>query len=34
MEDLLRVSSWKWVTAAELAAGGLEQVLKTFPGLP
>jgi hypothetical protein len=34
MEDLLHVSSWKWVTAEELAAGGLEQVLKTFPGLP
>jgi len=34
MEDLLRVSSWKWVTAEELAAGGLEKVLKTFPGLP
>jgi len=34
MEDLLRASSWKWVTAEELAAGGLEQVLKTFPGLP
>jgi hypothetical protein len=34
MEDLLHVSSWKWVTAEELAAGGLEQALKTFPGLP
>jgi hypothetical protein len=34
MEDLLRVSSWRWVTAEELVAGGLEQVLKTFPGLP
>lgn len=33
MEDLLRVSSWKWVTAEELAEGGVEQVLDTFPGL-
>jgi len=34
MEDLLHVSSLKWVTAEELAAEGMEQVLKTFPGLP
>lgn len=34
MENLLQVSSWRWVTAEELAVGGLEQVLKTFPGLP
>jgi hypothetical protein len=34
LEDLFHVSSWKWVTAEELAAAGLEQVLKTFPGLP
>ncbi len=34
MEDLLSATSWKWVTAEELAAGGLGQVLKTFPGLP
>jgi hypothetical protein len=34
MEDLLQASSWKWVTAEELAAWGMEQVLKTFPGLP
>jgi hypothetical protein len=33
MEDLLQVSSWKWVTAEELAVGGLKHVLKTFPGL-
>jgi hypothetical protein len=33
MEDLLHVSSWKWVTAEELAVGGLKQILKTFPGL-
>ena len=39
MEDLLQVSSFfrekgRWVTAEELAAGGLKEVLKTFPGLP
>ena len=33
MEDLLQASSWKWVTAEELAVKGLEQILKTFPGL-
>jgi hypothetical protein len=33
MEDLLQASSWKWVTAEELAAGGVKQILKTFPGL-
>ncbi|MBU4371886.1 MAG: hypothetical protein L6300_10115 [Syntrophaceae bacterium] len=39
MEDLLQVSSFyrekgRWVTAEELAAGGLQEVLKSFPGLP
>jgi hypothetical protein len=39
MEDLLQISSFyrekgRWVTAEELAAGGLKEVLKTFPGLP
>jgi hypothetical protein len=39
MEDLLQVLSFyrekgRWVTAEELAEEGLEQVLKTFPGLP
>jgi len=39
MEDLLQVSSFfrekgRWVTAEELAAGGLKEILKTFPGLP
>jgi hypothetical protein len=39
MEDLLQVLSFyrekgRWVTAEELAEEGLEQILKTFPGLP
>jgi hypothetical protein len=39
MENLLQVLSFyrekgRWVTAEELAEEGLEQVLKTFPGLP
>ena len=34
MEDLFQASSWKWITAEELAAEGMQQVLKTFPGLP
>jgi len=39
MENLLQISSFfrekgRWVTAEELAAGGLKEVLKTFPGLP
>lgn len=39
MEDLLQIGSFyrekgRWVTAAELAEEGVEQVLKTFPGLP
>jgi hypothetical protein len=34
MEDLIQASSLKWMTAEELAAVGLAQVLKTFPGLP
>jgi hypothetical protein len=39
MEDLLQISSFfrekgRWVTAEELAAEGLQEVLKTFPGLP
>lgn len=34
MEDLLHASSWKWITAEELASGGLERVLRTFPCLP
>ncbi|MBU2054566.1 MAG: hypothetical protein KJ936_07705 [Proteobacteria bacterium] len=39
MEDLLQVSSFyrgrgRWVTAEELAEEGLEQIMKTFPGLP
>jgi hypothetical protein len=33
MEDLLRVSSWKWVTAEELAIDGVDEALETFPGL-
>ena len=38
MEDLLQFASFyrgkgKWVTAEELAGEGMEQVLKTFPGL-
>lgn len=39
MEDLLQVTSFyrgrgRWVTAEELTGEGLEQILKTFPGLP
>lgn len=34
MEDLFQASSWKWITAEELAAEGMQQVLTTFPGLP
>jgi hypothetical protein len=39
MEDLLQVSSFyrgkgRWVTAKELMGEGVEQILKTFPGLP
>ena len=39
MEDLLQVPSFyrgrgRWVTAEELTEEGLEQILKTFPGLP
>ena len=39
MENVLQFSSFfrgkgKWVTAEELAEEGIEQVLKTFPGLP
>ena len=39
MENLLQILSFyrekgRWVTAEELAEEGLEQVLKTFPGLP
>jgi len=39
MEDLLQVTSFyrgrgRWVTAGELAEEGMEQILKTFPGLP
>jgi len=39
MEDLFQISSFyrgkgRWVTASELMGEGIEQVLKTFPGLP
>jgi len=39
MEDLLQAPSFyrgggRWVTAEELAAEGMEQVLKTFPASP
>ncbi len=39
MEDLFQFSSFyrgkgRWVTAEELAEEGIEQVLKTFPGMP
>jgi hypothetical protein len=39
MENLFQFASFfrgkgKWVTAEELTGGGVEQVLKTFPGLP
>jgi len=39
MEDLFQFSSFyrgkgRWVTAEELMEEGLEQVLKTFPGMP
>ena len=39
MEDLFQISSFyrgkgRWVTAKELMGEGLEQILKTFPGLP
>jgi hypothetical protein len=39
MEDLFQFSSFyrgggRWVTAEELTGEGIEQVLKTFPGLP
>jgi hypothetical protein len=39
MEDLLQIISFfrekgRWVTAEELAAEGIEQVVATFPGLP
>ncbi len=39
MEDLFQFSSFyrgkgRWVTAEELTEEGLEQVLKTFPGMP
>ena len=39
MENLLQVASFfrekgRWVTAEELAAGGMKEVLKSFPGLP
>jgi hypothetical protein len=39
MENLLQIASFfrgkgKWVTAEELTGEGVEQVLKTFPGLP
>jgi hypothetical protein len=39
MEDLFQFSSFyrekgRWVTAKELTQEGLEQVLKTFPGIP
>jgi len=39
MEDLFQISSFfrgkgRWVTAQELMGEGLEQILKTFPGLP
>jgi hypothetical protein len=39
MENLLQFASFfrgkgKWVTAEELTGEGVEQVLKTFPGLP
>jgi hypothetical protein len=39
MEDLFQFSSFfrgkgKWVTAEELTGEGVEQVFKTFPGLP
>lgn len=39
MEDLLQISSFyrgkgRWVTATELMGEGIEQILKTFPGLP
>ena len=39
MEDLLQISFFfrekgRWVTAEELAAVGMKEVLKSFPGLP
>jgi hypothetical protein len=39
MEDLFQISSFfrgkgRWVTAKELMGEGIEQALKTFPGLP
>ena len=39
MENLLQLTSFyrekgRWVTAEELARGGLEKILETFPGLP
>jgi hypothetical protein len=39
MEDLLQITSFfrqrgRWATAEEMAEEGMEQVLKTFPGLP
>jgi hypothetical protein len=34
MEDLFQASSLKWIRAEELAAEGMRQILKTFPGLP
>jgi hypothetical protein len=39
MEDLFQIPSFfrgkgRWVTAKELMGEGIEQVLKTFPGLP
>lgn len=39
MEDLFQISSFyrgkgRWVTARELMGEGIEQILKTFPGLP
>ena len=39
MENLLQVASFfrekgRWVTAQELAAEGMKEVLKSFPGLP
>ena len=39
MEDLLQISSFyrgkgRWVTAEELTEEGMEQIMKTFPGMP
>ncbi len=39
MEDLLQIAAFlrqkgRWVTAAELAEEGMEEVLRTFPVLP